>query len=77
MGLLWLLILIGLGALVYFGVKGRIIRLREEFEQAMRKATQGRRSSLPSEDMIKCPTCGTYSAPGQTKNCGKQGCPYR
>jgi len=77
MGLLWLLILAGLGALAYFAVKGRIIRLREEFEQAMRKATQGRRSSLPSEDMVKCPTCGTYSAPGQTKNCGKAGCPYK
>jgi ribosomal protein L32 len=77
MGLLWLLILIGLGALAYFAMKGRIIRLREEFEQAMRKATQGRRSSLPSEDMVKCPTCGTYSAPGQTKNCGKAACPYK
>jgi hypothetical protein len=78
MGLLWLLILLGLGALAYFAIKGRMVRLREEFEQALRKATQGRpRSSLPSEDMVKCPACGTYSAPSQTKNCGKPECPYK
>jgi ribosomal protein L32 len=77
MGLLWLLILGAIGALVYFGVKGRIIRLREEFEQAMRRAGQGRRANLPGEDMVKCPTCGTYSAPTQVKNCGKPGCPYK
>lgn len=77
MGLLWLLILLLIGAIAYFAIKGRIVRLREEFEQALRRATQGRRSSLPSEDMVKCPTCGTYSAPAQQKNCGKEGCPYK
>lgn len=77
MGLLWLLILLAVGALAYFAIKGRIVRLREEFEQALRRANQGRRSSLPSEDMVKCPTCGTYSAPSQQKNCGKEGCPYK
>jgi hypothetical protein len=77
MGLFWILILLGVGALAYFAIKGRIVRLREEFEQALRRATQGRRSSLPSEDMVKCPTCGTYSAPSQTKNCGKPECPYK
>ena len=62
MGLLWILILLGVGALAYFAIKGRMVRLREEFEQALRKATQGgRRSSLPSEDMVKCPACGTYN----------------
>ena len=76
MAFFWLLIL-ALGVLAYFAVKGRIVRLREEFEQALRRATQGRRSSLPSEDMVKCPTCGTYSAPSQQKNCGKEGCPYK
>jgi hypothetical protein len=76
MGLFWLLIL-ALGVLAYFAVKGRIVRLREEFEQALRRATQRPRSSLPSEDMVKCPTCGTYSAPSQQKNCGKEGCPYK
>lgn len=77
MGLLWLLILLAVGALAYFAIKGRLVRLREEFEQALRRANQGRRSSLPSEDMVKCPTCGTYSAPSQQKNCGKEGCPYK
>lgn len=75
MGFLWLLLLIGLGALAYFAIKGRMIRLREEIEQALRRAGQ-RRSSLPSEDMVKCPTCGTYIAPSQQKNCGKPNCPY-
>ena len=77
MGLLWLLALLALGALAYFAVKGRIVRLREEFQEALRKA-QGRRSaSLPSEDMQKCPTCGTYFAPSQQRNCGKPECPYK
>ena len=78
MGLLWILILLGVGALAYFAIKGRMVRLREEFEQALRKATQARpRSTLPSEDMVKCPACGTYSAPSQAKNCGKPECPYK
>jgi hypothetical protein len=77
MGFLWLLILLGVGALAYFAMKGRIVRLREEFEQALRRASQRPKSSLPSEDMVKCPACGTYSAPSQTKNCGKAECPYK
>ena len=77
MGLIWLLILLGVGALAYFAIKGRMARLREEFEQALRRATQRPKSSLPSEDMVKCPTCGTYSAPAQTKNCGKPECPHK
>lgn len=72
MGLGWLIVLIGIGALAYFAIKGRIIRLREEFQDALRKA-QTRRSSLPSEDMQKCPTCGTYYAPS-TKSCGNPNC---
>jgi ribosomal protein L32 len=77
MGFLWLLILLGVGALAYFAIKGRMVRLREEFEQALRRASQRPKSSLPSEDMVKCPNCGTYSAPSQTKNCGKPECPYK
>ena len=77
MGFFWLLTLLGLGALAYFAIKGRMIRLREEFEAALRRAGQKRGSSLPSEDMVKCPTCETYIAPSQQKNCGKPGCPYR
>jgi hypothetical protein len=77
MGLFWILILLAIGALAYLAMRGRIARLREEFEEALRRATQGRRSSLPSEDMTKCPTCGTYLAPSQQKNCGKENCPYK
>jgi hypothetical protein len=76
MGFFTLLILAILGALIYFGVKGRIVRLREEFAEALRRAQGKRAEKLPSESMVACPTCGTYSAPGQQKNCGKQGCPY-
>jgi ribosomal protein L32 len=76
MGFFWLLILLGLGALAYFAIKGRMIRLREELQEALRRA-QKRGTSLPSEDMVKCPTCGTYFAPSQLKNCGKPECPYK
>ena len=76
MGFFTLLILGVIAALIYFGVKGRIIRLREEFEAALRRANQGRKPQLPTEEMTKCPTCGTYAATGQQKNCGKPGCPY-
>jgi hypothetical protein len=77
MGLFTLIILSVLGALIYFGVKGRMVRLREEFAEALRKAQQSRKPNLPSESMSQCKTCGTYIAPGQQKNCGKQGCPYQ
>ncbi|MCE9521801.1 MAG: hypothetical protein K8S25_05140 [Alphaproteobacteria bacterium] len=77
MGFIWLLSLLVLGALAYFAIKGRVIRLREEFEAALRRAGQRPPSSLPSEDMVKCATCGTYVAPSQQKNCGKPNCPYR
>ncbi|MFM9865750.1 MAG: hypothetical protein ACKVRO_19320 [Micropepsaceae bacterium] len=76
MGLFTLLILAAIGALIYFGVKGRMVRLREEFAEALRRAQGKRAEKLPSESMVACPTCGTYAAAGQQKNCGKQGCPY-
>ena len=77
MGLMWLLVIIGLGALAYFAIKGRMLRIRDELQEALRRAGQRPGSSLPSEDMIKCPTCETYIAPSQQKNCGKPNCPYR
>ncbi len=73
----WILMLLGVGALAYFAIKGRIIRLRDEFQEALRRAAQGRPSSLPSEDMVKCQACGIYSAPSQQRNCGKTECPYK
>jgi hypothetical protein len=77
MGFFTLLILGLLGALIYFGVKGRIVRLREEFAEALRRAQGKRPENLPSESMTQCKTCGTYIATGQQKNCGKNGCPYQ
>ena len=77
MGFFTLLILGLLGALIYFGVKGRIVRLREEFAEALRRAQGKRPENLPSESMTQCKTGGTYIATGQQKNCGKNGCPYQ
>ncbi len=74
---LWFLAMLGLGVLAYFAIKGRMLRLREELHEALRRAGQKRGSSLPSEDMTKCLICGTYIAPSQQKNCGKEGCPYK
>lgn len=74
--MVWILSLLLIVALAYFAIKGRIIRLREEFQEALRRAQQGRKSTFPSEDMVKCENCGTYSAPSQLKNCGKPNCPY-
>lgn len=77
MGFIWLVVILALGVIAYFAVKGRIVRLREEFQEALRKAQTRRSASLPSEDMQKCPHCGTYNAPSQQKNCGKSECPYK
>lgn len=74
--MVWILSLLLIVALAYFAIKGRIVRLREEFQEALRRAQQGPKSSFPSEDMVKCETCGIYSAPSQLKNCGKPNCPY-
>lgn len=77
MGLIGLLALAAVGAFIYFAIKGRAIRLREQFQEALRRAGERAGGQLPAEDMLKCPVCGTYSAPGQQKNCGKAQCPYR
>jgi ArsR family metal-binding transcriptional regulator len=73
---MWILVLLAIGTLAYFAIRGRMLRMQEEFMDALRRAHQGRKSSLPSEDMVKCEKCGVYSAPSQQKNCGKPGCPY-
>lgn len=64
-------------AVAYFAIRGRAIRFREQFQEALRRAGQRTQNQLPSEDMIKCPTCGTYSAPGQQRACDRADCPYR
>jgi ArsR family metal-binding transcriptional regulator len=77
MGLIWLLAILGIGALAYFAIKGRMLRIRDELQEAIRRAGRKRGSSLPSEDMVKCAVCDTYIAPSQQKSCGKAGCPYQ
>ena len=71
-----LLVLAVIAAVIYFAVKGRIIRLREEFEAALRRAQGNTKKPIATEEMVKCPTCGTYAVATQQKNCGKPGCPY-
>ncbi|MFN8947267.1 MAG: hypothetical protein ACK6DM_12650 [Alphaproteobacteria bacterium] len=74
--MLWILALLAIGTVAYLAIKGRIIRLQEEFQEELRRARKRPQSSLPSEDMTRCEVCGTYSAPSQKKDCGKKGCPY-
>ncbi len=65
-------------AVAYFAIRGRAIRFREQLQEALRRATERTATNqLPMEDMIKCPTCGTYSAPGQQRACDRVDCPYR
>ena len=65
-------------AIAYFAIRGRALRFREQLQEALRRATErAATNQLPTEDMIKCPACGTYSAPGQQKSCGRADCPYR
>lgn len=75
-GMLLFFSLLILGVLAYLAIKGRMVRMQEEFQKALRRAQQGRKSSFPSEDMVKCPKCDVYSAPSQQKSCGKSDCPY-
>jgi hypothetical protein len=65
-------------AVIYFAVRGRAERLREQMQDLLRRANERAASNrLPTESMIKCPTCGTYSAPGQQRACDRADCPYR
>ncbi|MBI1213921.1 MAG: hypothetical protein GC190_20865 [Alphaproteobacteria bacterium] len=65
-------------AVIYFAVRGRAERLREQMQDLLRRANERSASNrLPTESMIKCPTCGTYSAPGQQRACDRADCPYR
>ena len=34
----WILALLVIGALAYFAIKGRIIRMQQEFQEALRRA---------------------------------------
>lgn len=74
--MVWILVLLAIGTLAYLAIRGRIIRLREEFQEALRRAQKHPKSTLPSEDMTKCDVCGTYLAPSQKRDCGRANCPY-
>lgn len=76
MRMLLIFSILALGVLAYLAMIGRVARLREEFQDALRRAQQGRKSSLPSEDMVKCETCGTYAPASQQRDCGTPGCPH-
>jgi hypothetical protein len=72
-----LLAVLAILAVAYFAIRGRALRFREQLQEALRRAGQRAQNQLPTEDMIKCPTCGTYIAPGQQKTCGRPDCPYK
>jgi hypothetical protein len=72
------LVVLAVLAVAYFAIRGRAIRFREQLQEALRRATERTAANqLPTEDMIKCPICGTYSAPGQQRACDRADCPYR
>jgi hypothetical protein len=72
------LVVLAILAVAYFAIRGRAMRFREQLQEALRRATERTATNqLPTEDMIKCPTCGTYSAPGQQRACDRADCPYR
>lgn len=65
-------------ALAYFAMRGRAERLREQMKDVLRRANdRAATNRLPAESMIKCPTCGTYLAPGQQRACDRADCAYR
>ena len=71
------LVVMAILAVAYFAIRGRAIRFREQLQEALRRAGQRAQNQIPTQDMIKCPTCGTYSAPGQQKICDRPDCHYR
>lgn len=72
------LALVAVLAVAYFAMRGRALRLREQLQEALRRAGErGAANRLPSESMTKCPKCDTYSAPGQQRACERADCPYR
>ena len=71
------LVVMAILAVAYFAIRGRAIRFREQLQEALRRAGQRAQNQIPTQDMIKCTSCGTYSAPGQQKACDRADCPYR
>ena len=78
-----IVLLIVCGA-VWYGFKFLQARERQQARQAQRTTAEAtaragaRRPAEPeavTEELIKCPVCGTYVAPGAAR-CGRADCPH-
>jgi len=69
---------------VWYGFKwvGRMKEIRdEEAKDRLRREKQGSggtaaRSSVDTEEMVECATCGAFVASTGATACGKDNCPY-
>jgi len=75
---LWMMLAVLLGVLLLRGWGGGS-KLREQMEQARRKATEAaaRRAGTIGEDMRECSVCGTYRAISASEPCRRDDCPFR
>ncbi len=77
-----LLFTIAIVLIVWYGFKmvGRLDAERKQrVKAAARKTPKSRRSEAASndtEDMVACPSCGTYVSVGGARACGRDDCPY-
>jgi len=77
-----LIVLAAVIAAVWYGFKfiGRLDAARKA--QGSATTTRGRRAKPPrattidAEDMVRCPTCGTFVAPTAAGGCERPDCPY-
>lgn len=51
------------------GRESRVDRIRRAAEEAV-KAKTGQQEPVKTVELIQCPSCGNYVAPGATCNCG-------
>ncbi len=75
------LVLAAIIAAVWYGFRW-VNRVEELRKQAAARGEGDRVRSGPkpgpvaSEDMVRCPSCGTYVAPRAARSCGRADCPY-
>jgi len=79
-----LIVLLVICGAVWYGMKYLQARERQVARNAQRAATEaaaraaGRpasQSAASVEELVKCPACATYVAPGAAR-CGRADCPY-
>jgi uncharacterized protein len=73
------LVLAAIIAAVWYGFRwvGRVAQIRKEAaKRAEAESRETRMRAMPSEDMVRCPSCGTYVAPRAARACGRSDCPY-